>query len=70
MFTVIALTFARWFKRDRRLRRCQQRTANKYDRRNRTRHVAPDISFCRCGVESKNGDAIGAGGDESDEALA
>ncbi len=28
------------------------------------------ISLCRCRVESKNGDAIGGGGDESDEALA
>ena len=28
------------------------------------------ISLCRCRVESKSGDAIGGGGDESDEALA
>ena len=28
------------------------------------------ISFCHCYVESKRGDAIGGGGDESDEALA
>jgi len=33
-------------------------------------HCAPFISLCRCRVESKNGDAIGGGGDESDEALA
>jgi len=33
-------------------------------------HCTPFISLCRCGVDSKNGDAIGGGGDESDEALA
>jgi hypothetical protein len=28
------------------------------------------IALCHCRVESKRGDAIGGGGDESDEALA
>lgn len=33
-------------------------------------HCAPFISLCRSHVEEQNGDAIGGGGDESDEALA
>jgi hypothetical protein len=34
------------------------------------RLMAPLISLCHCCVKNKRGDAIGVGGDESDEALA
>jgi hypothetical protein len=34
------------------------------------RLIASFISLCHCCVENKRGDAIGGGGDESDEALA